>query len=353
MGETRATVAVLGASGYAGGELVRLLLGHPGVAVTYLGARESVGRTLADVQPHLAASPLGHSEFAPLEDVAAVAAAASFAFCALPHGASAAIAPALVEAGVRVVDLGGDFRLSAEAYPEWYGFDHPAPAWLDKAVYGLPEWFGERIAGADLVANPGCYPTAVVLGLAPLLQAGLIASRPILVDGKTGLSGAGKSANEATIYNATEESIRPYRVPRHQHTPEMERSLVMTTGADPRVIFVPHLVPTVRGVLTTSYAPLTDAATTTGTLVEALATRYSSAPFVRVLPPGAMADSKRVRGSNGIELQAVADPRTGQAIVIAAVDNLVKGAAGQAIQNLNLMLGRDETTGLTALGMYP
>jgi N-acetyl-gamma-glutamyl-phosphate reductase len=353
MRESRATVTVLGASGYTGGELVRILLGHPGVTVTYLGARESAGKTLAEVQPHLAASALGSTVLAPLDDVDAVAAVASFAFCALPHGASAQIAPALVEAGLRVLDLGGDFRLPAEAYPPWYGFEHPAPAWLDKAVYGLPEWFGERIAGADLVANPGCYPTAMALGLAPLLQAGLIAPSPILVDGKTGLSGAGKSANDATIYNATEESIRPYRVPRHQHTPEMERSLALATGADPRVIFVPHLVPAVRGVLTTSYAPLTDATTTTETLTEALAARYASAPFVRVLPPGAMADSKRVRGSNGVELQAVADPRTGQAIVIGALDNLVKGAAGQAIQNLNLMLDLDEAAGLTALGMYP
>jgi N-acetyl-gamma-glutamyl-phosphate reductase len=193
----------------------------------------------------------------------------------------------------------------------------------------------------------------VALGLVPLLEAGLVAAAPILVDGKTGLSGAGRAANEDTIFTATEESIRPYRVPRHQHTPEMERSLAAATGTDPRVVFVPHLVPTVRGVVTTSYAALVDAATTSEVLTDVLLEAYADAPFVRVLPAGGMVDSKRVRGSNTIELQAVADPRTGQAIVVGAVDNLVKGAAGQAIQNMNLMLGIDQTTGLTATGLYP
>ena len=352
MDDPRASVAVLGASGYAGGELVRLLAGHPGLEITYLGARESAGRTLAEAQPHLGASPLAARVLASVDDVASIATAASFALCALANGSSSELVPRLLEAGLRIVDLAGDFRLPAEAYPTWYGFEHPAPAWLDKAVYGLPELFAEEIAGADLVANPGCYPTPVALSLAPLLAAGLIAPAPILVDGKTGLSGAGRSANDATTFSATEESIRPYHVPRHQHTPEMERSLALATGADPRVVFVPHLVPTVRGVLTTSYAPLTGTATTEH-LTEVLAASYAGAPFVRVLPAGGMVDSKRVRGSNAVELQAVADPRTGQAIVAGAVDNLVKGAAGQAIQNMNLMLGTDETAGLTAMGLYP
>ena len=348
MGTT--AVAVLGASGYAGGELLRLLEAHPRAEAAYLGAHRSAGTPLAEVQPHLTAT--AGAVLMPIDDVDAIASAASFAFCALPNGASSTLAPRLVEAGLRVVDLAGDFRLPAEAYPEWYGFEHPAPAWLDKAVYGLPELFADRIAGAELVANPGCYPTPVALGLVPLLRAGLIAPSPILVDGKTGLSGAGRSATEATIFNATEESIRPYRVPRHQHTPEMERSIASATGTEPRVTFVPHLVPTVRGVLTTCYAPMTGGHTTER-LTEVLAEAYLEAPFVRVLPAGAMIDSKRVRGSNAVELQAVADPRTGQAIVAGAVDNLVKGAAGQAVQNMNLMLGVDQTTGLTATGLYP
>ncbi len=350
--ETEISVAVLGASGYTGGELLRLLEGHPSVDVTFLGGNESAGRALREVQPHLASSSLAGLMISPLEDIDAIASAADLALCALPNGSSAGLAPRLVESGLRVVDLAGDFRLPAEAYPEWYGFEHPAPAWLDKAVYGLPELFAERIAGAELVANPGCYPTPVTLGLAPLLAAGVIAPGPILVDGKTGLSGAGRTATEATGFNATEESIRTYRVPVHQHTPEMERALSLATGVETTVLFVPHLVPTVRGVLTTCYAPLIGTHTTED-LSALLADAYVDAPFVRVLPPGGMVDSKRVRGSNTVELQAVADPRTGQAIVAGAVDNLVKGAAGQAIQNMNLMLGLDVSAGLSATGMVP
>ncbi len=216
----------------------------------------------------------------------------------------------------------------------------------------MPELFGDRVAGAELVANPGCYPTAAILGVAPLLGGGLVEPGAIRVDGKTGLSGAGKAANESTTYTATEESLRPYRLPNHQHTPEIERGLELATGAAPPVLFVPHLVPAVRGVLTTSYATLTDGVTTDA-LTEALTVAYEGRPFVRVLAPGAMADSKRVRGTNVIELQAVADPRSGTAVVVGAVDNLVKGAAGQAIQNLNLMLGLDEAEGLPTLAVYP
>ncbi len=344
-------VAILGASGYGGGELLRLLAGHPGAEVTFLGAKESSGRTLAEVHPHLGSLATGAQVLQPIEPEA-IADAADVVFSALPNGASSGIAPALVEAGARVIDLAGDFRLPAEAYPEWYGFDHPAKEWLDKAVYGLPELFGERVSGAPLIANPGCYPTPVILGLAPLLAAGLVEPGAIRVDGKTGLSGAGKSANDATSYTATEESVRPYRVPRHQHTPEMERGLELATGLTPSVLFVPHLVPTVRGVVTTCYASLAEGATT-AVLTDALTAAYAGAPFVRVLPPGGMVDSKRMRGTNVVELQALADPRTGTAVVVGALDNLVKGAAGQAIQNFNLAQGFAETTALPTLAVYP
>jgi N-acetyl-gamma-glutamyl-phosphate reductase len=274
------------------------------------------------------------------------------ALCALPHGASAAVAAELLDGGVRVVDLGADFRLDAEAYPEWYGFEHPAPAWLEKAAYGLPELFAAQVADATLVANPGCYPTPVALGLAPLVEAGLIDPAAIVVDGKTGLSGAGKGPKDATTFAATEDSVRPYRFPRHQHTPEMERSIALATGQVPSVTFVPHLVPTVRGVLTTCYARLR-AEASTDALTEVLAGRYDDAPFVRVLPPGGMVDCKRVRGTNVVELQAVADPRTSTAVVVGAVDNLVKGAAGQAIQAFNLVHGLPETAGLEQLPLVP
>jgi N-acetyl-gamma-glutamyl-phosphate reductase len=349
MADSPIPVAVLGASGYAGGELVRLLLGHPSVELVYLGARESAGKTLGEVHPFLDGAVDMPME--PL-DATAVASRAVFAFCSLPHGASAALAPSLLDAGVRVVDLAGDFRLPAAAYPEWCGFEHPAPAWLDKAVYGLPELFASQVEGAELVANPGCYPTAVALGLSPLVAAGLLGSGPISVDGKTGLSGAGKSPADATLFTATEESVRPYRFPMHQHTPEMEHAIELATGIASLISFVPHLVPAVRGVLITAYAPLGPGATT-DSFTECLKAAYEGKPFVRVLPPGGMVDTKRTRGSNLIELQAVADLRTGTAIVAGALDNLVKGAAGQAIQNFNLMFGADETAGLATVAVYP
>ena len=344
-------VAVLGASGYTGGELVRLLAGHPSFEVTVLGGQSAAGKTLAEVHPHLAGLPIA-GEVLSAGDPAALAAAADLVFSALPHGASAELVPALLAAGLRVVDLAGDFRLAAQDYPEWYGFAHPAPALLDEAVYGLPELFGEALAGARLVANPGCYPTPVILGCAPLLAAGFLDAGAIRVDGKTGLSGAGRSASEATSFAATEDSVRPYRVPRHQHTPEMERGIALATGSAPTVLFVPHLVPTVRGVLTTSYASLADGASTE-VLTACLAAAHADHPFVRVLPPGQMVDSKRVRGTNLVELQAVADPRTGTAVIVGAVDNLVKGAAGQAIQNANLMWGLPEGLGLPTTAVYP
>ena len=347
--ETR--VAVLGASGYAGGELVRLLAAHRRAGATFLGAKDSAGKTLAEVHPHLVSLPIAGNALEPIEPDA-IAGDADVVFSALPNGTSASLVPALLDAGLRVIDLAGDFRLPAEAYPEWYGFEHPAPALLEKAVYGVPELFGAQVAGAELVANAGCYATSAILGLAPLLGEGLIEPGAIRVDGKTGLSGAGKAANDSTIYTSTEESIRPYRVPRHQHTPEIERGLELASGVAPPVLFVPHLVPAVRGVLTTSYATLTEG-TTTEILTEALTVAYAGRPFVRVLAPGAMVDSKRVRGTNVIELQAVADARTGTAVVVGAVDNLVKGAAGQAIQNLNLALGFDEAEGLPTLAVYP
>jgi N-acetyl-gamma-glutamyl-phosphate reductase len=273
-------------------------------------------------------------------------------FSALPHGESAAIAPVLLEAGCTLIDLAGDFRLESADYPEWYGFEHPAAAWLDKAIYGLPELFAARLPGARLVANPGCFPTSVILGCAPPLAAGLLEPAPIRVDGKTGLSGAGRSASDATSFAAAEDAIRPYRAPRHQHTPEIERGLELATGAPASVTFVPHMVPAVRGAVTTSYATLAPGATS-ASLTECLTAAYAGRAFVRVLPPGRMVDAKRTRGTNIVELQAIADVRTGTAILIGALDNLVKGAAGQAIQNANLVFGLDERTALPTVAAFP
>lgn len=342
-------VAVLGASGYTGGELVRLLDGHPGVDLTYLGVRDAAERTLAGEHPFLASLNIPLSDL----DGAAAAEAADVVFMAMPHGLSAATAPAVLAAGARVIDLGGDFRLTAEAYPEWYDFIHPAPDLLDEAVYGMPELFADQIRAARLVANPGCYPTPVILGVAPLLRAGLIQSSPLVVDGKSGLSGAGKTLSDANSFSVSAESVRPYRVPRHQHTPEIEHAISLATGETVRAIFVPHLVPQVRGTVCTSFAPLAKSGVTTDQLTDCLLAAYDGQPFVRVLASGGMVDSKRVRGANVVELQAVADPRTEQAIVIGAVDNLGKGAAGQAIQNLNLMVGLPDATGLSTIATYP
>ncbi len=341
-------VAVFGASGYSGAEVLRLLAVHPAVELVAVGASERAGQRVDDVYPHL--SPLGPIAFEELD--ASVSGRADLAFLALPHGRSALVAPDLLEGGLRVIDLAGDFRLPAEEYPAWYGFEHPAPEWLGKAVYGLPELFRPQIADAVLVANPGCYPTAVTLALAPLLAAGAVSPHGIVIDAKSGVSGAGAKPTETVHYAHTEGSVRPYRVGTHQHTPEIEMALARSIGRVPQVTFVPHLVPAVRGVLVTCYATMTAPATTED-LAAGLAAAYESAPFVRVLPTGRMPDPKRVTGSNVCEIGVAVDPRTGTAVVVGAVDNLVKGAAGQAVQNMNLMLGLEETTALPTIGLYP
>ncbi len=344
-------VAVLGASGFSGGELLRLLHDHPRFDVTFVGARGSVGTTVGGSHPHLTGLPEADLVMAEM-DPEAIAASADLVFSALPNGASAGLAPTILDAGAPVIDLAGDFRLPAGSYPTWYGFDHPAPAWLDEAVYGLPELFRARVPGAKLVANPGCFATAAILSCAPILGAGLAEPGPVRVDGKTGVSGAGRAALESTSFGATEDSIRPYRFPAHQHTPEIERGIELATALTVQALFVPHLVPAVRGVVTTSYLTAAPGVTTEH-LTGCLAAAYEDERFVRVLPPGSMVDAKRTRGTNMIELQAVADPRTGTAVVVGAVDNLVKGAAGQAIQNANLLMGIDEQTALPTTAVYP
>lgn len=342
---------MLGASGFSGGELIRLLHDHPRFDVTFAGAKGSVGATVGASHPYLAGLPAGDLVLSEM-DPDAIAAAADLVFSALPNGTSAGIAPAILDSGVAVIDLAGDFRLPAASYPAWYGFEHPAPGWLDEAVYGLPELFRDRVPGAKLVANPGCFATAAVMSCAPILAAGLAEPGPVRVDAKTGVSGAGRAALESTSFGATEDSIRPYRFPAHQHTPEIERGIELATSLSVQALFVPHLVPAVRGVVTTSYLTGASGASTED-LTECLTAAYGSEPFVRVLPPGAMVDAKRTRGTNVIELQAVADPRTGTAVVVGAVDNLVKGAAGQAIQNANLLIGIEEATALPTTAVYP
>jgi N-acetyl-gamma-glutamyl-phosphate reductase len=252
------------------------------------------------------------------------------------------------------VDVGADFRLAAEDYPEWYGFEHPAPVWIDKAAYGITELFRERIAGSSLVANPGCYPTPVALGLAPLLAAGLVTPERIVVDGKSGVSGAGSALDPRTQFASLDGNVQAYRVSAHQHTPEIELALELATGLRPTVTFVPHLVPAVRGIVTTVYASLAPGTETSGTpLRQALREAYEDEPFVRVLGEGEAPNPKHVAGSNGCELAVEVVARSRTAVVLGAIDNLGKGAAGQAVQNLNAMFGLPETEGLSAIGVYP
>src|SRR5436190_8755521 len=269
-------VAVFGASGYSGAELVRLLAGHANAELSLATAGERAGQCLGDVYPHL-------SPFADLELETAdtdVTGRAELAFLALPHGESSKIAPRLLHQGLRVVDLAGDFRLPAEAYPRWYGFEHVAPEWLGKAVYGLPELFAEDIASADLVANPGCYPTAAALALVPFVRGGLVEPNGILIDAKSSVSGAGAKPTATVHYAHTEGSVRPYKVGTHQHTPEIELILDRASGLATSVTFVPHLVPAVRGVLVTCYARVAgerDLEQLSG----AVADSYAKMPFVR------------------------------------------------------------------------
>jgi N-acetyl-gamma-glutamyl-phosphate reductase len=343
-------VAVLGASGYSGAEALRLLAGHPSFEVAVAAAGDSAGSPIASVYPSLTPA-YGDAAFASVAEASALGASdVEAALIALPHGESSRIAPGLVERGVRVVDLAGDFRLPAEEYPRWYGFEHTAPEWLGKAVYGLPELFGGQVAGAELVANPGCYPTAAALAIGPLLEAGLADPSFVAIDAKSGVSGAGRKPSDAVHYGRTAGSVRPYKVGSHQHTPEIELVLGRLAGAEVSVTFVPHLIPAVRGVLATCYAKTSAALED---LHLALTAAYEGKPFVRVVPPGEMPDPKRVTASNVCEVGVGVDARRGVLVAVGAVDNLVKGAAGQAIQNLNLMLGEPETAGLPVLGVFP
>jgi N-acetyl-gamma-glutamyl-phosphate reductase len=348
MSAPRIPVAVLGASGYTGGELLRLLDAHPSLEASFLGANDAAGEPVTSSHPNLAS--YAGRRFDATRDFDPAGAKA--VLVALPAGAAAAAVPALVEGGLPVVDLGPDFRLPSERYPEWYGFEHPAPAWPDKAAYGLTELFRADVAGAALVANPGCYPTPTVLGLAPLLAAGLLEPDGIVVDGKSGISGAGKKLTPASQFASLDGSVQAYRVATHQHTPEMELALGGVARTPVSLTFVPHLVPAVRGIVTTSYARLSPG-TDGAMLRDALASAYAGEPFVRVLTDGGVPEPKRLTGSNACELAVWADARAGTAVVVGAIDNLGKGAAGQAVQNLNVLLGIEETAGLSATGVYP
>lgn len=336
-------VAIVGVTGYAGGELARLLLRHSGVEIVAAVARSHQGEPLRDVLPHLHGAPEGLRVGSDIGD-------AEIVFTALPAGEAAKQAPHWLADGRRIIDIGSDFRLKDPAgYERWYGYTHPAPALLAESVYGLTEFARDALPGARVVANPGCYPTAALLALAPAVTGGLI-DADVIVDAKSGVSGAGHVVDDAYLYGTVDESVRAYGVPTHRHTPEIAQELGVFAGATTRLTFTPHLIPMTRGLIATCYAPLRSGVTA-AQVREAYTERYASEPFVRYV--NAFPPTKATLGSNWCLVHAVVDEVNRRLIVVGVLDNLVKGAAGQAIQNLNRMCGLPETTGLEALPLWP
>jgi len=334
---------IFGATGYTGYELVQLLDGHPEVEIAFATSRSSAGQRLSDLYP----SPLDVRLVAPEE---ADLGTADVAFYCLPHGESMEAVSAARRAGVRCVDLSADFRLRDVAvYEQWYQVEHVAPGLLPGAVYGLSEVYREQVAAADLVANPGCYPTGVLLALYPLargghLRGGHMHGRHVIVDSKSGVSGAGRKLRVGSLFCEVSEDFRPYSIGRaHRHLPEMEQELA-AWGAEVRVTFSPHLLPVVRGILSTIYLTL-DAGWSVERLVELYRETYAGEPFVHVLPLGQLASLAYVNHTNRCAL-SFAGAGENDFIVVSAIDNLIKGASGQAVQNMNLMFGLDETAGL-------
>ncbi|GIX14805.1 MAG: N-acetyl-gamma-glutamyl-phosphate reductase [Paracoccaceae bacterium] len=339
-----AQVAILGASGYTGAELVRLLATHGGMRVVALTANAKAGQGLAEVFPHLR-----HLDLPRLTDIGAFdPEGVDLVFCALPHATTQQVVAGLPEA-VKVVDLSADFRLEdPAAYRDWYGHDHAAPALQATAVYGLPEFYRDRIRGARLVANTGCYVAASLLPVLPLLQAGAIDPDEIVIDAASGVSGAGRAAKEGMLHAEVSEGFRAYGVGRHRHMAELDQEFSKAAGRPVTCSFTPHLAPHNRGILATIHLR-GDARQ----VHEVLARRYAAEPFIVVLPMGETPATQHVRGSNFCHIGVVADRRAGRVIVVSALDNLVKGASGQAIQNANLMLGLPETQGLEAPPLFP
>ena len=341
-------VAIIGASGYTGAELLRLCAGHPELEVAVATGDSMAGTTIGDLYPSLAGA-YGDTEFVPYDD--ALAQGCDLAFFGLPHGASQALVPGLRGQVKHIVDLAADFRLDDPAlYPEWYGDEHLAPELLDEFVYGMPELFRDRISGAELIASPGCYVTTASLALAPLVGAGFVEPTGIVVDAASGVSGAGRPAKPNTTFCTVDEDFTAYGLLSHRHTPEIEMAVSAAGGAGVQVLFTPHLAPMNRGILATCYARPTGSATTADA-IEILNEAYAGEPFVVVSERSP--STKATLGSNSVHITARVDPRTGWVVVLAALDNLVKGASGQAVQCANLALGIDETLGLAVTGLYP
>ena len=339
-------VGIVGGTGYTGVELLRLLLPHPQIELTAITSRSEAGRRLDDLYPNLR----GQTDLAFVEPTEDALAGCDLVFFATPHGVAMSQAPSLLARGIKVVDLSADFRLKNLAvFEQWYGMAHSAPDWAEKAVYGLPETAREHIAQAQLVAAPGCYPTAVQMALLPLLRAGVVDPSDLIADCKSGVSGAGRGANVGTLFAECSDSFKAYGVPGHRHLPEIKQQLQQATDQSVGLVFTPHLTPMIRGIHATCYARLTRDVD----LQALYEDTYADEPMVDVMPPGSHPETRSVRGSNRLRLAVHRAPESDRVVVLAVEDNLVKGASGQAIQCMNLMLGLDEATGLSGIGLLP
>jgi len=345
-------VAIVGASGYSGEELVRLLLSHPEAELSAVTSRQYAGQTLAQIFPKFAHHPRAKGLRFSEPKAELLAKQAQIVFLALPHGVAAEFAVPLLQLGCQVIDLSADFRVkSAAVYKDFYAHDHPAPELLEQAVYGLPEVYRDEIKKASLIASPGCYPTSILLPTVPLLKAGLIKPTGIIADSLSGVSGAGRKAELDYLFVECNESVRPYGLPKHRHLSEIEQELSLAAGTPVTIQFTPHLIPVNRGILTTLYLTPVDSIagdqqTTINQLNACYQAAYARESFVRLLEGKALPDTKNVVGTNVIEIAWRLDPRTGRLIVMSAEDNLVKGASGQAVQSMNIMCGFPETAGL-------
>lgn len=340
-------IGIVGGTGYTGAELLRLLANHPQVEVVAITSRSEEGKLVSDIYPSLR----GHYDLRFTVPSINELAKCDLVFFATPHGVAMDQVPELIDLGVKVVDLGADFRIKDTLeWSKWYGMEHRTPDYVAKAIYGLPEINREAIKGAQLVANPGCYPTATQLGLIPLLEAGIIDPAHLIADAKSGVSGAGRGANIGSLLCEASESFKPYGVAGHRHLPEIKQGLQEFSESPIGLTFVPHLVPMIRGIQSTMYATLVDTSVDLQALFE---TRYKDEFFVDVMPAGSTPETRSTKGANFCRI-AVYRPQDGdKVVVLSVIDNLVKGASGQAIQNMNIMLDLPENTGLTALGMMP
>lgn len=343
-------VGIIGATGYTGAELVRLLARHPQVEIVAVSSQSYVGQRFDEVYPHLS----GYIDLVCMEqDVPKMAQMCDVIFTAVPHGLSMGVAQEVLPAGKKLIDLGADFRFDDyKVYEEWYKVTHPTEKFIPVTAYGIPEINRAKIKSAQIVANAGCYVTSAILGLAPLLAARVIDPDSIIIDAKSGVSGAGRTASTGSLFTECDENFKAYNIGTHRHTPEIEQGLAKIYGSPVTVSFTPHLVPMSRGILSTIYSKLT----TDKDLDEILAIyqkHYAHEPFIHILPKGVYPQTKYTTGSNHCFIGLTVDPRTNRVVVTSALDNLVKGASGQAIQNMNILFDLPETTGLDFPGMYP